>query len=99
MASATPAGLAELVGCDVRRTVRILSRLEGRGLAARSLGDATSTRSSRRAWRERRSGSPTPYRSNSSSWTASWPLSPFSARPVPRRREPCSCTRAACSTR
>ncbi|MFE1289276.1 helix-turn-helix domain-containing protein [Streptomyces sp. NPDC058751] len=39
--SATPAGLAELVGCDVRRTVGILSRLEGRGLAARSLGDAT----------------------------------------------------------
>lgn len=41
VASATPAELAELVGCDARQAVRTLSRLEGRGLAARSLGDTT----------------------------------------------------------
>ncbi|MFE7618335.1 helix-turn-helix domain-containing protein [Streptomyces sp. NPDC057496] len=41
VASATPAELAGLVDCDARRVVRILSRLEGRGLAARSLGDTT----------------------------------------------------------
>ncbi|WP_328941795.1 LuxR C-terminal-related transcriptional regulator [Streptomyces sp. NBC_00250] len=41
VASATPTGLAELVGCDARQVVRVLSRLEGRGLVGRSLGDAT----------------------------------------------------------
>lgn len=40
-ASAYPAELAESLGCDVRQVVRILSMLEGRGLAARSLGDTT----------------------------------------------------------
>ncbi|MGW2088529.1 helix-turn-helix domain-containing protein [Streptomyces sp. NPDC001880] len=39
VASATPAELAELVGCDAREVVRVLSRLEGQGLAARSLGN------------------------------------------------------------
>ncbi|GAA3369839.1 LuxR family transcriptional regulator [Streptomyces sannanensis] len=41
VASATPAELTELVGCDARRVVRILGMLEGRGLAARSAGDTT----------------------------------------------------------
>ncbi|MGW1842885.1 helix-turn-helix domain-containing protein [Streptomyces sp. NPDC001966] len=41
VSSATPAELTELVGHDARQVVRILSRLEGRGLAARSLGDTT----------------------------------------------------------
>ncbi|MEV0806272.1 helix-turn-helix domain-containing protein [Micromonospora sp. NPDC050200] len=39
VASATPAELAESVGCDARQLVRTLGMLEGRGLAARSLGD------------------------------------------------------------
>ncbi|SCF28507.1 Sugar-specific transcriptional regulator TrmB [Micromonospora purpureochromogenes] len=39
VASATPAELAESVGCDARQVVRILGMLEGRGLAVRSLGD------------------------------------------------------------
>ncbi|MEE1807252.1 helix-turn-helix domain-containing protein [Streptomyces sp. BE133] len=41
VASATPSGLAELIGCDIRQVVGILSRLEDRGLIARSLGDTT----------------------------------------------------------
>ncbi|MFD4859715.1 helix-turn-helix domain-containing protein [Streptomyces atratus] len=41
VASATPTGLAELIGCDIRQVVGILSRLEDRGLVARSLGDTT----------------------------------------------------------
>ncbi|MCX4537159.1 LuxR C-terminal-related transcriptional regulator [Streptomyces sp. NBC_00841] len=41
VASATPAELAELVGCDARQVVRVLGILEDRGLAARSLGDTT----------------------------------------------------------
>ncbi|MBO0913006.1 helix-turn-helix domain-containing protein [Streptomyces laculatispora] len=41
LTSATPGGLAELVGCEPGQMVRILSRLEGHGLAARSLGDIT----------------------------------------------------------
>ena len=40
-ASATPAELAESIGSDTRQVVRILGILEGRGLAARSLGDTT----------------------------------------------------------
>ncbi|MFE2092790.1 helix-turn-helix domain-containing protein [Streptomyces sp. NPDC059460] len=39
VASATPAELADSVGCDTRQVVRILGMLEGRGLATRSLGD------------------------------------------------------------
>ncbi|MFF8616400.1 helix-turn-helix domain-containing protein [Streptomyces sp. NPDC015350] len=39
VASATPAELAGLVGRDARQVVHILGRLEGQGLAARSLGD------------------------------------------------------------
>ncbi|MFF3729138.1 helix-turn-helix domain-containing protein [Streptomyces sp. NPDC002476] len=41
VASATPTGLAELIGCDIRGVVGILSRLEDRGLVARCLGDTT----------------------------------------------------------
>ncbi|MGW8889532.1 helix-turn-helix domain-containing protein [Streptomyces sp. NPDC055749] len=41
VASATPTGLAELIGCDIRQVVGILSRLEDRKLVARSLGDTT----------------------------------------------------------
>ncbi|GGT72458.1 helix-turn-helix domain-containing protein [Streptomyces atratus] len=41
VASATPTGLAELIGCDIRQVVGTLSRLEDRGLVARSLGDTT----------------------------------------------------------
>ncbi|MFE7358814.1 helix-turn-helix domain-containing protein [Streptomyces sp. NPDC057543] len=41
VASATPTGLAELIGCDIRQVVGILNRLEDRGLVARSLGDTT----------------------------------------------------------
>lgn len=40
-ASATPAELAASIGSDTRQVVRILGILEGRGLAARSLGDTT----------------------------------------------------------
>ncbi|MFB6960530.1 helix-turn-helix domain-containing protein [Streptomyces sp. NPDC056309] len=39
--SATPAELAELVGLNPLLVVRILGRLEGQGLAARSVGDTT----------------------------------------------------------
>ncbi|MFI6061967.1 helix-turn-helix domain-containing protein [Streptomyces sp. NPDC051286] len=41
VASATPAELAESVGCEAGQVVRILCMLEGRGLAARSLGHTT----------------------------------------------------------
>ncbi|MFV5992731.1 helix-turn-helix domain-containing protein [Streptomyces sp. NPDC056231] len=41
VASATPAELAELVGLNPLLVVRILGRLEGQGLAARSVGDTT----------------------------------------------------------
>ncbi|MER6106005.1 helix-turn-helix domain-containing protein [Streptomyces sp. NPDC001832] len=41
VASATPTGLAELIGCDIRQVVGILGRLEDQGLVARSLGDTT----------------------------------------------------------
>ncbi|WP_405684399.1 helix-turn-helix domain-containing protein [Streptomyces sp. NBC_00057] len=41
VASATPAELAESVGCGASQVVRILGTLEGRGLAARSHGDTT----------------------------------------------------------
>ncbi|MFE7266472.1 helix-turn-helix domain-containing protein [Streptomyces sp. NPDC057592] len=41
VASATPTGLAELIGCDIRQVVGILNRLEDQGLVARSLGDTT----------------------------------------------------------
>ncbi|WOX21418.1 helix-turn-helix domain-containing protein [Streptomyces solicathayae] len=41
VASATPAELAELVGRNSLLVVRILVRLEGQGLAARSVGDTT----------------------------------------------------------
>ncbi|MFC8701449.1 helix-turn-helix domain-containing protein [Streptomyces anulatus] len=39
VASATPTGLAELIGCDIRQVVGTLGRLEGRKLVTRSLGD------------------------------------------------------------
>ncbi|MFD7383054.1 hypothetical protein G3I43_36470 [Streptomyces anulatus] len=41
VASATPTGLAELIGCDIRQAVGTLGRLESRKLVARSLGDTT----------------------------------------------------------
>ncbi|MFE7391357.1 helix-turn-helix domain-containing protein [Streptomyces sp. NPDC057582] len=41
VASATPAELVELVGLNPLLVVRILGRLEGQGLAARSVGDTT----------------------------------------------------------
>ncbi|MFE1953920.1 helix-turn-helix domain-containing protein [Streptomyces sp. NPDC059524] len=41
VASATPTGLAELVGRDILQVWRVLGRLEDRGLVARSLGDTT----------------------------------------------------------
>ncbi|MGW3661019.1 helix-turn-helix domain-containing protein [Streptomyces sp. NPDC005151] len=41
VASATPAELVELVGCDARQVVRVLDILADRGLAARSLEDTT----------------------------------------------------------
>ncbi|MFB7215170.1 helix-turn-helix domain-containing protein [Streptomyces sp. NPDC056255] len=41
VASATPTGLAELIGRDIRQVAGILNRLEDHGLVARSLGDTT----------------------------------------------------------